>query len=456
MAENSRMSNLIRLLWRGKAFCLALCVAAVTGVACGPVTPSQAIETVTAPSTQSQIEPNTPTLGVPTVEPTLTVVPTSAATKEPQGVTPPLPEALIEASAGKPVLFSCADSTTNGEIWSGLYPYEDMTRISPQDQAGYYYPIWSPDGQMIAYIRTSTENPLPPRITENAKIIEYPDGDSIWVARPDGSNARQIGRSRTRVEGFLPNGGCLVTAGIVSLDGWSSDGTRILFSYISEQEGPGLYSANLNTQQFELLSKSIFSPSISPDADQVAVIGSDGVSVEIWSLKNQAPQSSTRMALPDGVSSRSVVNDIAWADNSHLIIGIDERSKFSIWELSLGDLKWTELGDLRNMLPRKIIAGGGVILACFSPGLQLALGELVPSSTELSPILREGTIECDNPATTFDSQGLPVLALVDTAGVARIQLVRMTTQPAVYVLEVGAQFQNGKSLSRVSFSPVAP
>jgi Tol biopolymer transport system component len=102
-------------------------------------------------------------------------------------------------------------------------------------------PSWSPDGELIAYIRRT-----PGTATQN-----------VWVMRPDGSDRRALTRQDGRA--FTP--------------AWSPDGTRIVFSTNADSKVYELYTIGVDgkgLRQVVPTAGDNFEPSWSPDGSTIA------------------------------------------------------------------------------------------------------------------------------------------------------------------------------------------
>lgn len=100
------------------------------------------------------------------------------------------PSASPSALLGRHLLFR-VENTVSEEVWITTYPFSNVRPLLREDGFLYGQPIWSYDGQWLAFARTAAGCPA--------------SESSIWVSRGDGSEARQVSES---VQGKInPNTG---------------------------------------------------------------------------------------------------------------------------------------------------------------------------------------------------------------------------------------------------------
>jgi len=148
---------------------------------------------------------------------------------------------------------------------------------------GAYNPVWSPDGQWIAYIAVEVKDPVERYVADGLER-RYEKSDSIWIIRPDGTESRQVGDRFDRIDFQIQY--CEPSAGIFTIYGWSPDSQWIAYRYNS-LIGPDVPSINVLTnvstgQQLRFPGKA--DVHWAPLSNKVAFTSEDGQYLEILDL----------------------------------------------------------------------------------------------------------------------------------------------------------------------------
>jgi dipeptidyl aminopeptidase/acylaminoacyl peptidase len=182
------------------------------------------------------------------------------------------------------------------------------TRRITESVGAEYYPTWSPDGSMIAYLATTREN------TSNEST---PEDRHVWVIDRDGDDQRDLTREFDRACGGLlnwtPNGGrILFTASdrgrvhicsvsprggdvVKVLDGdrghgkvsVAQSGERMVYTYSDPKTPEELYSADLDGgNSVQLTNNNAFMEEIHLDwPEEFRFKTSDGLDIQGWIYK---------------------------------------------------------------------------------------------------------------------------------------------------------------------------
>ena len=194
-------------------------------------------------------------------------------------------------------------------------------------------PLWSPTGEWIAFLRQQIGCGGPP---------------ALWVARPDGSGARQLARAHV----FSPS--------------WSPDGTRVLFG----REGrnpfglPELVVVPLrDPDRLEVIARSALAPTWAPRGELVAYRGDMG-NVVVHDLKSGLARTVASATVdwtpvawsPDGTRLAYSVYASFFARSSHIeVVNVDGSGRHPVSEplaphpdYQFTDQKpvWSPSGDL--------------------------------------------------------------------------------------------------------------
>lgn len=209
-------------------------VAFVIGTsACTPST-SAAITGTGIPTPQDMA---TRVLPSSTPSPTPGVMLTPATTSTPSPTRTPLPLSRVVAlnrSWANSGSRTCGPDVLTGEIWLVGDGIDKATPILRRPGTGYYFPVWSPDGQWIAAVEVDEVSPVVEH-QGDATRRTYAASDHLIVTRSDGADVRGVSEALARVEysTLTAAGGenCMVLNYIQSILGWSDDGEWIAYEY---------------------------------------------------------------------------------------------------------------------------------------------------------------------------------------------------------------------------------
>jgi Tol biopolymer transport system component len=158
-----------------------------------------------------------------------TLTPTSST--EIISATNPIPDGLVLGLASEtyPIEF-CSIHKSPGQIWTSLFPFKTGSQLLRNKKVGFYQPVLSPDKQWIAYIQVEEIKPVKTDDPHGYYYL-YPNSESIWITRLNGSGSKQISQDISRTE-FIQaeREGCFHVGGIDSIKGWSSDSKWLAFN----------------------------------------------------------------------------------------------------------------------------------------------------------------------------------------------------------------------------------
>jgi Tol biopolymer transport system component len=197
-------------------------------------------------------------------------------------------------------------SDPSGEIYNDIYVMNSdgtrQTRLTKATdtkffEAGFESPAWSPDGEKIAFMRTTRVDSVK-SFPSSASPATGPSG--LYVMKPDGTDLRKVSKGMSYAQSPLwsPDGKQIAFSGpggkeyVVNADGtelrellpnvqahissyaWSPDGKRIAFAAVHYRGELDVYVINANgTGRSNLTNtKTIIEdePSWSPDGKQIA------------------------------------------------------------------------------------------------------------------------------------------------------------------------------------------
>ena len=305
------------------------------------------------------------------------------------------------------------------------------------DEINEYGPVWSPDGERIAFIHSS------------------PDGEEVWTCRPDGSDRRVVAQDVFAVLAWSTDGASVIAqdwprvgdleVSAYPLDGGrprrlpeaeadralaagrlSPDGTRIVSTY----EGGGLVVSRMDGSEPEELTKPVtyFDPVWSADGEEIAFAAES---------RGQHPESALNVVGADGKGLRRldvespsghlVWGPVQWSPDGTTLLA--EGGRQGIWQTAVISL---ESGRVRTI-------PDGVASAWSPDGTSIALVVNHPErrgrsaagpSSILATIHRDGTglrklAEAegvfDYPAWTPDGQSIVFAErVVDTTRIHQI------------------------------------
>jgi len=138
-----------------------------------------------------------------------------------------LPDGLINIGS----YWDECDPIKPSQTWLFPYPYHQGQVLISDSKINFRAPTLSPDGEWLAYIRSD-----PAYIEWMQGIPESLGTDSIWVLRPDGSDARQISADFQAWNYIDHTGFCVGYGSFIDpwwgLE-WSKNGNFISFRFIS-------------------------------------------------------------------------------------------------------------------------------------------------------------------------------------------------------------------------------
>ncbi len=308
-----------------------------------------------------------------------TAIPTSTAilsltlepTPFPVGVQPPLPDLLLSLVSNRIPLFSCVNAISPGQVWFSEYPYESATVLLSDSEKGFYEPVWSPDGQWIAYLTLDIQN-VEGTTQANGTWRQYQD--SVWIMRDDGSESQLISGQWPRLEfSSTENSSCAVTQGITEIVGWSADNQWIIFSYLRSDpvSTTVLYAVNIETSETRIVAEGVTSASLWSDNSKIALVtlnprelkiltfGAPDFHILSLPLAQQLPTDYQLYAVQPDKSGENL-----------LVIGADRESSYTapatLWQVNIATGEWLNVVDLGDRNGLHFDTKGELGLVCSS------------------------------------------------------------------------------------------
>ena len=281
------------------------------------------------------------------IMPTLTPHPTQL----PNSFQPPLPDLIINLAANSNPLSFC-NSTQLGQIWMSQYPYSSAIKVLADENVAYANPIWSPDGDWIAYVSTDTKS-LRKETQPNGEWRYFQD--SIWTMNSDGTDQRLVSTLFERAEFYsTENDTCNVTNGINSIIGWSFDSEWLAFTVLSKDvvnEGLMLYVSNINTGNTFIVAERLEDAFWFPNSDKL-VVTTNGLQSTIGIISmdqsdgGQILIDSPSTFLPEYVSVQSQID----FEGDGLFVIVKDTTFYnapvSLWHVDINEQVWSEIKDI--------------------------------------------------------------------------------------------------------------
>jgi hypothetical protein len=267
------------------------------------------------------------------------------------GPTPtPLPHPDTALNFGSGFIWECFREHNN-QIGISQYPYVSLDILLADDKTDYLYPVWSPDGNWIAYIKSQ-----PQRVGVGIPPIPDVTGTvSIWIMRPDGSDKRQVSKLVSREDTFWADG-CAIRTWINHPPVWSPDGKYIVFVHNNFGERISSYYlidvASGETDRILVQEK---------DAQPVWLSNDEliiqGFSVQVVQVHSIGDYSITYIHYPVEFPTEAL---FGYPKDDYYTIQVKDRkligslyaystrsaAYLSLWELDIDTQTWTNLKDL--------------------------------------------------------------------------------------------------------------
>ena len=464
-ADASRWATLMRksIMCRRRLF-LSAAALSLTSVLLGcvgdptPASPTADDESLAA----SAPFPLTTTLATssygPDVQSTASLSVTPAS---PAGEWPAMVVGVASSRFGLSPLDECREEATAGWIAAIRVPFTGLQVLAKDGQTGFYEPMWSPNGEWISYVQVERVDPHQ-RVVDDQLIFDYPGSDSLWMIRPDGSEARQITDRYQRQERISthPNGeSCAVIGGILDAYGWSADSHWILFNNAQEGISEAITAVNVDTSESVVLASTGYGASWAPTTSTVATlsrwrVGAAYQYVEIENVTHPglAPD---RVILPFATDDR-IATDVKWdpGEDGFSVFSVKAQGQSSasiIWHYDRLSARWERVGDFPGSVV-EYIPDQRIVVGCSEDTIRV---ESIDVGVMISEISMADRIRCNDVWWMTDEFNRHVIGFQTQD--PRLLWVSTIEEPVARVLidldQIGVDFRLG--ISGMSWRPTS-
>lgn len=251
------------------------------------------------------------------------------------GIHFPLPDVAVGLSEGTLPWLKCLPDGA-GQVWVMSYPYEKVRFALADKRLGYYRPIWSPNGEWLAYIA----------------VDRAAETDQVLISSIDGALQKPLGAPLHHRQTTTPNE-CIVTESINSPLRWSPTGDSLVFVHTIIDGGSTrgeYYLANVATGESRKIADSIgagfLAPAWSGDGRYLAFPGDH---LQIFDNENTT---AIEVPFPVSLGASTGVASLDWmGSNSSLVVGLYDASRsvdadVSLWAYQLATGEWHKLATI--------------------------------------------------------------------------------------------------------------
>ncbi|MBN2501113.1 MAG: PD40 domain-containing protein [Anaerolineales bacterium] len=293
-----------------------------------------------------------------TAAPTATSPPATPTPQDTPGPSPtPFPHPDIALNFGGDFLWQC-DPDTRSQIGVSQYPYDALDVLLAEPETDYIYPVWSPDGNWIAYIKSQPKQ-------VNASLPFDPEmagTDSIWVMRPDGSDQRQVSQEVTRYDTYWGDSCVIGVSWIEYPPVWSPDGKYIAFvhqdfsgySYYLVEVSSGETDRILVQEKNEKPIRYLNNQPVWLSKDELVILGNSVQVVQVHSIGDYSTieipypvefPADAWFGFPVDDYYTIQVKDRKLISSFYVLQGLYPKF-LSLWELDIDTQTWANLKDL--------------------------------------------------------------------------------------------------------------
>jgi WD40-like Beta Propeller Repeat len=292
-----------------------------------------------------------------TLGPTLTTEPLlrPEITSTHDSIQMPLPDIIFNVGSwGAYPLYECRENAIPGKILTSQFPYTSATTLVADTHSSFYSPMVSPNGDWITYV--AIQNQKPQVTTSHGQPIwDYPESDSIWIMRIDGSDKQQLSKQFPRKEAIsVHNSGlaCDVVGGIVSLEGWSADSKWITFTHSGDGKGSTAYAVNATTGELQTVETGVRATRWAQNSNTLALVvehESTAPQIKIVDIDG-APSEPTIYTWPAEMLEQ-LPSDIEWAkDETSVFVFTNSQTvpiePDEVWRLNIASKQWDKVAQI--------------------------------------------------------------------------------------------------------------